>query len=69
MTDEGSTVVRSAMATAYDGGVPRELFRIAHPFANHNGGEIAFNPLARPGGPQVGRIVLMHREPRTGRLA
>ena len=23
---------------AYDGGAPRELFRIAHPFANHNGG-------------------------------
>ena len=29
---------------AYDGGAPREIFRAAQPFANHNGGEIAFNP-------------------------
>ena len=32
-------------AAAYDGGAPRELFRAAHPFGNHNGGEIAFRPV------------------------
>jgi hypothetical protein len=35
-------------AAAYDGGAPKELFRVAHPFPNHNGGQIAFNPLAKP---------------------
>jgi hypothetical protein len=43
---------------AYDGGAPRELFRIAHPFANHNGGQIAFNPLAQPGGPDFGLLYI-----------
>ena len=28
---------------------PRELLRVAQPFANHNGGQIAFNDLATPG--------------------
>jgi hypothetical protein len=37
---------------------PREMFRIAHPFANHNGGEIAFNPLARPGSPDFGLLYI-----------
>ena len=32
---------------AYDGGPPKELIRVAQPFANHNGGEVAFNTLAR----------------------
>ena len=32
-------------AAAYDGGAPREIFRAAHPFVNHNGGEIAFRPV------------------------
>jgi hypothetical protein len=32
-------------AAAYDGSAPRELFRAAHPFGNHNGGEIAFRPV------------------------
>jgi hypothetical protein len=36
-------------APAYDGAAPREIFRAAHPYGNHNGGHIAFNPLARPG--------------------
>ena len=31
-------------AAAYDGGAPRELFRVAQPFANHNGGQIALQP-------------------------
>jgi hypothetical protein len=45
-------------AEAYDGGAPRELFRIAHPFANHNGGEIAFNPLTKRGDPDYGLLYI-----------
>jgi hypothetical protein len=37
---------KTPAAPAYDGGPPRELFRFAQPFANHNGGHITFNPLA-----------------------
>jgi hypothetical protein len=33
-------------AAIYDGGQPRELMRIEQPFGNHNGGHIAFRPLA-----------------------
>ena len=36
---------RIPAAATYDGGAPRELFRAAQPFANHNGGQLAFNPL------------------------
>ena len=35
-----------ASASQYDGGSPRELIRMEQPFGNHNGGQIAFNPLA-----------------------
>ncbi|HEY2153801.1 MAG TPA: PQQ-dependent sugar dehydrogenase [Vicinamibacterales bacterium] len=49
---------KDPMADAYDGGAPRELFRVAHPFANHNGGEIAFNPLARRGTPEFGLLYI-----------
>ena len=45
-------------AAAYDGGAPRELFRVAHPFPNHNGGQIAFNPLARRGTPEFGLLYI-----------
>lgn len=47
---------KDAAAAAYDGGPPRELFRTAHPFANHNGGQIAFNPTARQGTPDFGLL-------------
>lgn len=47
---------RDASAAAYDGDKPRELFRVAQPFSNHNGGRIAFNPLARPGTPEFGLL-------------
>jgi hypothetical protein len=43
-------------AAAYEGGPPRELFRVAHPFPNHNGGQIAFNPLAKAGTPEFGLL-------------
>jgi glucose/arabinose dehydrogenase len=45
-------------AAAYDGAAPRELFRVGHPFSNHNGGQIAFNPLARPGTPEFGLLYI-----------
>ena len=35
-------------AATYDGGPPRELVRFEQPFANHNGGQLTFNPLASP---------------------
>jgi glucose/arabinose dehydrogenase len=43
-------------AATYDGGAPREIFRTAKPFQIHNGGQIAFNPLAKPGSPDYGLL-------------
>ena len=37
---------KNPAAAAYDGGAPRELMRFEQPFGNHNGGQLAFNPLA-----------------------
>ena len=45
-------------AAAYDGGAPRELVRIRQPFANHNAGHVAFNPLAQPGQPEFGLLYM-----------
>jgi Glucose / Sorbosone dehydrogenase len=45
-------------AATYDGAAPRELFRAAQPFNNHNGGQIGFNPLAKPGGPDFGLLYI-----------
>jgi hypothetical protein len=42
----------------YDGGPPRELFRMRQPYANHNAGHMAFNPLAAPGTPDFGTLYL-----------
>ena len=47
---------RNPMAATYDGGAPRELIRVEQPFANHNGGRMAFNPLATPGDPDFGLL-------------
>src|SRR5712671_6857866 len=47
---------KNPKAAAYDGDAPRELFRIAHPFPNHNGGQVAFNPTARRGSPDFGLL-------------
>ena len=49
---------RTPAAAKYDGGKPRELFRVQHPFGNHNGGQIAFNPLARPGTADFGKLYI-----------
>lgn len=43
-------------AATYDGGRPRELMRFEQPFANHNGGLVAFNPLASPGSAEYGLL-------------
>ena len=45
-------------AAAYDGAGPRELIRLRQPFANHNGGAITFNPLARPGTADFGLLYI-----------
>ena len=47
---------KTAAAAAYDGGPPRELMRFRQPFANHNAGHLAFNPLATPGSPEFGLL-------------
>jgi hypothetical protein len=47
---------KTPTAASYDGGAPRELFRAAHPFGNHNGGQIGFNPMAKPGTPEFGLL-------------
>ena len=39
---------KTPAAATYDGGAPRELMRFEHPFGNHNGGQLSFNPLAAP---------------------
>ncbi|HEX6943455.1 MAG TPA: PQQ-dependent sugar dehydrogenase [Gemmatimonadaceae bacterium] len=43
-------------AATYDGEAPREVLRLQQPFGNHNGGLIAFNPLARQGQPDFGML-------------
>jgi glucose/arabinose dehydrogenase len=47
---------RDASAMIYDGDPPREMFRVADPFPNHNGGQIAFNPLTRPDATDYGLL-------------
>jgi hypothetical protein len=45
-------------AKAYDGGAPRELVRLRQPFANHNGGHLAFNPLTPATSPEFGLLYM-----------
>ncbi len=47
---------KNPAAAKYDGGAPRELFRAAQPFGNHNGGQIGFNPLAAPRSAEFGLL-------------
>ena len=49
---------KTPAAATYDGAAPREIFRAAQPFNNHNGGQIGFNPLAAPGGPEFGLLYI-----------
>lgn len=47
---------KNPRAATYDGGPPRELMRWQDPYSNHNGGALAFNPLARPGSDDYGLL-------------
>jgi glucose/arabinose dehydrogenase len=47
---------KDASAATYDGAAPREIFRAAQPYPNHNGGQATFNPLARAGGADFGLL-------------
>lgn len=49
---------KNPAAATYDGAAPREVLRVAHPFPNHNGGEIAFNDLATPNSPEFGLLYI-----------
>ena len=49
---------RTPAAAAFDGDLPRELMRFQHPYQNHNGGMIGFNPLARPGDAEFGLLYI-----------
>jgi hypothetical protein len=49
---------RTPGAAAYDGGPPRELLRFRQPFANHNGGHLAFNPRATGGQSDAGLLYI-----------
>jgi hypothetical protein len=49
---------RNPTAATYDGDTPRELIRLAQPFANHNAGLIAFQPFARQGGRDYGLLYI-----------
>lgn len=42
----------------YNGEGPRELIRLRQPFANHNGGMIAFHATARPGSADFGLLYI-----------
>jgi hypothetical protein len=49
---------KNPSAATYDGGAPRELMRFEQPFGNHNGGQLAFNPLAAPNSPEFGLLYM-----------
>jgi hypothetical protein len=49
---------KTPTAATYDGAAPRELFRLRQPFANHNAGHMAFDPLAAPGSPEFGLLYI-----------
>lgn len=49
---------RDASSEMYDGDVPREVMRMEQPFGNHNGGQIAFNPLAETGTSEFGTLYI-----------
>lgn len=49
---------RTPAADKYDGGAPREVARFEQPYPNHNGGDLVFNPLARPGDPDYGMLYI-----------
>jgi hypothetical protein len=51
-------LARNPAAAAYDGAAPRALMGFEQPFANHNAGHLAFNPLAQPGDADYGMLYI-----------
>jgi hypothetical protein len=49
---------KTPTAATYDGDAPRELFRLRQPFANHNAGHMAFDPLAASNSPEFGLLYI-----------
>ena len=49
---------KTPTADTYDGAAPRELMRWRQPFANHNGGHLTFNTVARPGSAEFGLLYI-----------
>jgi hypothetical protein len=49
---------KNPAAEAYDGSAPRELIRFEQPFANHNGGQLGFNPLVSAGSADFGLLYI-----------
>ena len=49
---------KTPAAPRYDGAAPRELMRFRQPFANHNAGHLAFNPLATAGRADFGLLYI-----------
>ena len=49
---------RTPGAATYDGGPPRDLFRLRQPFGNHNAGYLGFNPLAEAGSADYGMLYI-----------
>jgi len=49
---------KTPTAASYDGGAPRELLRYEQPYANHNAGDLMFNPLATPGSADYGLLYM-----------
>src|SRR5678815_713241 len=47
---------KNPAAATYDGGPPREIVRFRQPFANHNAGLSAFNPLTAQNSPDYGLL-------------
>jgi hypothetical protein len=45
-------------AAAYDGTAAREVIRLEQPYANHNAGHLAFNPLAKAGDADYGLLYM-----------
>jgi glucose/arabinose dehydrogenase len=49
---------KNPAAATYDGGPPREVLRMRQPFANHNAGQLAFNPNAAAGAADFGLLYI-----------
>jgi hypothetical protein len=49
---------KNPSAATYDGSAPREMMRFEHPFGNHNGGQLSFNPLAAPNSADFGLLYM-----------